>query len=513
MLKQLLIHSSILIFFTSVSFSQSEDTWFLLPEGLGFQNHLEYSFNVDTKKEILENWTNVDYLKGIFSAGIRFEAFQPNDPDPSISRGKVRYADIAYKYISLDLGDLDKGIKVTAGNFYTLFGRGMILKSYEDRNIRIDNNLIGIKAEGHLYDFHLTALSGSAANSQNLRKDIIHAVDISYRRLNFLKLGLTHAANLPEDESLAKTSLTSIRLEPSIWNFDFYFEFGIKQNSDIQKNLFKDKESIVGKGFYGNTNFYYGPFAITGEYKLYDNFAFTSTDGTIFYNTPPSLRKEYTYLLLNRHPSPLDQSNEQGYQLEINYTLDDETNFQTSYGLTETLPAGSYFQRVNGLNISKVTQFKEFFAQAYHSWSDEFNTTLSFGYNEELSSNTKNITPVFEGKYYFGDVNTIKLILEHQHTTNRITNEKYYSDVISIEYLRSPLFNVAWVSEIQTKEPEQGKTIRKVWSFVQFGYKIASHTDLSLLIGSRQAGNICIGGVCRFEPEFEGIEFKMLTRL
>ncbi len=512
MLKYFLI-VSLLFLIKFNAYSQSDENWFLLPDGLGIQNHLEYSFNTDDKKEILENWMNIDYLKGIFSAGFRFEVFQPNDPDPSINRGKVKYADIAFKYIGIDIGDFDKGIKLTVGNFYTLFGRGMVLKSYEDRNIRVDNNLIGVKAEAHLYGLNLVALSGSVANSQNLRKDILHAVDLSYRGLNYLKLGLSHAANLPEDYSLSKTSLTSLRVEPSIWNFDFYFEFGVKQNKNIQKTVFNDKESIIGKGFYGNTNFYYGPVAFTGEYKLYDNFAFTSNDGTIFYNTPPALRKEYTYLLLNRHPSPLDQSNEEGYQLELNYTFDDQTNFQASYSLTKTLPSGSYFQRVNGFNLPVVTQFKEFFFQAYRSWSEEFNSTLAFGYNEELSSDTKNITPVVELKYYFADINTIKLIIEHQHTTNRITNEKYYSDVISIEYLRSPSFNVAWVTEIQTKEPEEDKAVRKLWSLVQFGYKISSHTDLSLLIGSRQAGNICIGGVCRFEPEFKGIEFKMLTRI
>ncbi|MCL6494831.1 MAG: DUF6029 family protein [Ignavibacterium sp.] len=513
MYRIILLSSLLIITSNIILFSQSEDDWFILPDGLGFQNHLEYSFNVESKKEIFENWTNLDYMKGVFSAGIRFEAFQPNDPDPSINRGKIRYSDIAYKYISVDLGDFDKGVRLTAGNFYTLFGRGMILKSYEDRNIRIDNNLIGFKAEAHFYDFYLTALSGSAANSQNIRKDVLHAIDLSYRGLNFLKAGITHAANLPEDESLSKTSLTSLRLEPSIWNLDFYFELAIKQNNDIEKNVFEDKESIVGKGFYGNANMYLGPFAFTGEYKIYDNFAFTSNDGTIFYNTPPSLRKEYTYQLLNRHPSPLDQSNEQGYQIEINYTLDEETTFQTSYGLTQTLPASSYFQRINRFNLPIVTQFKEFFAQAYHSWNENLNTTLSFGYNEELSSNTKNITPILENKFYFDDINTIKLIIEHQHTTNRITSEKYYSDVLSIEYLRSPSFNVGWVTEVQTKKPETDRIVRKVWSFVQFGYKISSHTDLSLLFGSRQAGNICIGGVCRFEPEFRGIEFKMLTRL
>ncbi|MGQ9798508.1 MAG: DUF6029 family protein [Ignavibacterium sp.] len=94
-----------------------------------------------------------------------------------------------------------------------------------------------------------------------------------------------------------------------------------------------------------------------------------------------------------------------------------------------------------------------------------------------------------------------------------MTSEKYFSDVFSIEYLRSPSFNVAWVTELQTKEPEPEKIVCKVWSFIEFGYEISSHTHLSLLFGSRQAKNICIDGVCRFEPEFRGMEFKMLTRL
>ena len=104
----------ILIFILVTStkiFSQTDSRWFLLPDGLGLQNQLEYSYNVENKIEILENWLTLDYNKNIFSAGIRFEVFQPNDPDPSISRGKVKYADIAYKYIAVDIGDVEEGIK------------------------------------------------------------------------------------------------------------------------------------------------------------------------------------------------------------------------------------------------------------------------------------------------------------------------------------------------------------------------------------------------------------------
>ncbi len=66
---------------------------------------------------------------------------------------------------------------------------------------------------------------------------------------------------------------------------------------------------------------------------------------------------------------------------------------------------------------------------------------------------------------------------------------------------------------MKTSEPTKGNTKRKFWALVQAAYKLNDYIDVSLLVGSRQAGNICIGGVCRYEPEFEGVELKMFTRL
>jgi hypothetical protein len=503
----------LIIVLSTKVFSQTDNRWFLLPDGLGFSNQLEYSYDTDTNNEIFENWLNLDYNKNIFSAGIRFEVFQPNDPDPSISRGKVKYADIAYKYIGVDIGDVEEGLNITVGNFYKLFGRGLILKSYEDRNIRIDNNLIGVKVEANYEGFTLTALSGSAANSNNLREDILHAVDLQYGKFDLVKMGTTFASNLPSIEGVARTTLASFRIQPSYWNFDGYAEYGVKSNKDVQSHVFHDDEWKIGEAFYGSLNFYYDVFSIVGEYKYYDNYAFASNDGTIFYNTAPSLRKEYTYQLLNRHPSPLDQSNEEGYAVEMNFNISDETSLIANYGITNTLPTSSYYQRVNNLSLPIATQLEEIYLQAAHNWNESLTSILAFGYNEELSTNTKNFTPILENKFYFDDINTIKLVLEHQQTENLTTDEKYYDDIINIEYLRSPNFSVAVVAELQTKEPQEGNVVRKFWSFIQFGYKLGNHSDLSLLVGTRQAGNICIGGICRYEPAFQGVELKILTRL
>lgn len=503
----------LLLIITTKNYSQSSNDWFLMPDGLGMSNQLEYSYNTKDKTEIFENWLTLDYTKNIFSAGIRFEAFQPNDPDPSVSRGKDKYADIAYKYFSVDVGDVEEGINIVAGNFYKLFGRGLILKSYEDRNIRVDNNLLGVKVEANYMGFTLAALSGSAANSNNERNDILHAADLQYNGFDIVKLGATFASNQPAIEELARTTLASFRIQPSYWNLDGYAEYGIKSNKDIQFSAFQNNESKIGEAFYGSLNFYYDVFSIVGEYKYYDNYAFTSSDGTIFYNTAPSLRKEYTYQLLNRHPSPLDQSNEEGYAIEANYNFSDETSLIANYGITQTLPTSSYYQRVNDLALPIATQLKELYLQATHSWNESITTIAALGYNEELSANTKSITPIIENKFYFDDINTIKVVLEHQQTENLNTDEMYYNDVLALEYLRSPSFNVSIVTEMQTREPQEDRLVRKLWSFIQFGYKLSNHTDLSLLVGSRQAGNICIGGVCRYEPAFQGIEFKMLTRL
>lgn len=503
---------------TNISFSQNEDDpeeekIISLPTGLGISNQLKYSFDFNKEREILENWLTLDYRNGIFSTGIRFEMFQPNDPDPSISRGKTRYADISFKYIKAEIGDVDAGAEITGGNFYTLFGRGMILKSYEDRNIRIDNNLIGVKLMGRYHGFIITALTGMPENSDATRTDILHAIDIEYVGFRMLRAGGTFASNQPSADGVARTRLASLRIQPSIWNFDFYGEYGIKQNDDIKENIFKGDGNLAGEAFYGNASFYYSKLSLTGEYKYYDNFGFESYDRTVSYNTPPAVRKEYTYALLNRHPSPLNQQDEEGYAAELNYTFSDETYLSANYGETKTVGPGSYYQKVLRDTQEVRLQLKEAFVQAGHTWNEMFSTIAAFGYIEEGSTNTKSLTPILENKFYFGEVNTLKLILEHQQVTEFNTTEKYYDDVITLEYLRSPKLSVSLVAELQTKEPEKGRKVRKFWSFIQFGYKIGEHTDMSLLIGTRQAGNICIGGVCRYEPEFSGVELKMFTRL
>lgn len=501
-----------LIFLLSGNVFSQEENPIQLPQGLGISNQLKYSNDLDVKREIFENWLNLDYNYGNFTTGFRLEVFQPNDPNPAVSRGKQRFADIAYKYLTIEFGESTERASLTAGNFYALFGRGLVLKIYEDRNVRIDNNLLGVKISGEYKGLHFTALSGMPENADTRRTDIIHAIDFEYRGLQFLRSGISFASNQPELEGIARTQLLSARVSSSIEFADIYSEFGIKKNRDITGRIFGGNELIAGKAFYSALNFYYNSFSLAGEYKLYDNFGFTSYDGTVYYNTPPSVRKDYTYILLNRHPSPLNQDNEEGFQAEFTYNYSDESSLLINYGLTKSLSSGSYYQRILNLKQERRTQLKEFFGQINHYFSNSFAGILAVGYNEELATNTKNFTPIAELRYYFDEINTLRFVVEHQQTSDNLTKEEYYTDIFAVEYLRSPALSLSFLTEMQTNEPDAGRVVRKFWNLIQIGYKIGNHSDISLLIGKRQAGNICIGGVCRYEPAFSGIEIKMLSR-
>ena len=88
-------------------------------------------------------------------------------------------------------------------------------------------------------------------------------------------------------------------------------------------------------------------------------------------------------------------------------------------------------------------------------------TIAAFGYSEELSSNTKSITPILENRIYLDDINSFKIVLEHQLTKNRTTSEQYYDSVLLLEYLRSPKLSIALVTEMETREPKREEQCEK----------------------------------------------------
>jgi hypothetical protein len=480
-----------------------------LPSGISLSNQLEFSYDKELQRQTFENWFNLNYSYGNFKTGLRYEVFQPNDINPAVNRGKVNYSDISFKYLEYEIGEKKSKINTIIGNYYTTFGRGLLLKIYEDRNVRVDNNLQGIKFEANFNNFRLKAVSGMAENSKAERKDVLRGFDAEFRGIDKLNLGFSVVSNQPYFEEFKPTTLFSGRFAYKFDFFDIYTEYGIKKNSQLEDNL---NQNYVGKAIYSNLNFYIKDFSISTEFKYYDNFKLTSYDGTIIYNTPPSLTFDYSYILLNRHPFSLNHNNEVGFHISADYLVNDENKLTVNYGRTYSLEKDSFFKKISNSTTESELLLEDIFAK-FENTSNYFGLTFGFGYKMEAITNTKSLTPVCEFKYFIDEVNTIKAVVEHQQNNVLPTDEKYFDDVITLEWMNSPDFSLSFVGEMETREPEIDKIERNFWGFIRFGYNLFDNSEITLLAGTRQAGNICIGGVCRYEPEFSGIELKYNLRI
>ena len=85
-------------------------------------------------------FANVLYNQGNFSAGMRYESYL----NAVIGfPGRFNGSGIGYRFARYN--DPDRGVDVTVGNFYDQFGSGLVFRSYEERNLGIDNAMDGFR--------------------------------------------------------------------------------------------------------------------------------------------------------------------------------------------------------------------------------------------------------------------------------------------------------------------------------------------------------------------------------
>ena len=90
-------------------------------------------------EKLLSNaFANINYTSGDFSAGLRFESYL----NPILGfDAQYKGVGIPYRYASYKKDYLE----VTVGNYYEQFGNGLIFRSYEERNLGLDNAMDGLR--------------------------------------------------------------------------------------------------------------------------------------------------------------------------------------------------------------------------------------------------------------------------------------------------------------------------------------------------------------------------------
>ena len=292
-------------------------------------NQLSYSLNSDPDRastdpqEILENYFDADIRVRNFLVGFRYEAFHPpfqSGPDSLREGIAMRYAEVGFPY---------GGVRV--GNFYEIFGRGLLFRSYEERSIGVDANMDGVLLWGSGGPVTVKGFSGRMREAQTEeRSAVLRGTDVGIDVMPGVAVGgsyLLQSATDPKKPGASgiaeplHVEAIGGRLSYTHDLFDIYYEGGRLNRLFLTSKNILDGHSyddVRGTGHYGAVNFFpVSGLAVTAEYKEYERFRFqpegaTGTD----YNQPPAVTRETGYTLISRHPHELLPEDEKGFQVE-----------------------------------------------------------------------------------------------------------------------------------------------------------------------------------------------------
>lgn len=454
---------------------------------LNLSNHLEYSFDTKTDDEILEDWFDLRYQTDPFSFGARFEAYQPSER--SAGKGKNLPADSSFQDIPFRFLEFQRdGIRVTAGNFYDIFGRGIAFRSYENRDVRVDNNLDGIRVGVQRDIFDAKFLTGKMLNKNvsgipQERFGLLHAANFEAHLSDRYRIGpfqhfLVGSSVSRMSVSGLRNEIVTGRVEFGLEHLFFYGEYGDRNNSN-------------GQAVYLGTNLDLFGVGLTLEYKEYEEFD--------FHNNPPALTREHTYTLLGRNAWQMNPNDEKGVQIEASYMPVPMNTLLLNYSRTTNLDGGLKFE------------------ECYGEWSRYQGDWLYMvvAYADQINEHVRSFIPIVELEFFLDERNSFRTELQHQHQKGYFIGE-FDVDLLVLEYARSPRWTLSFVGERNNLSDrqigDQNLPDKNTFLSGQVSLQISQNHEMIAFFGSRQKGKVCVGGVCRLEPEFEGIEVKLFSR-
>jgi hypothetical protein len=376
-----------------------------------------------------------------------------------------------------------------------LYGRGLVFNAYEDRTVRVDTRLDGVAVRYRRDRLGAAAFSGSpAARSLDLR-----AFDVEYNPVGTLHVAATGLTYRPDtfeadDGKVHRENVSAVRLRENFTFGDFYVEQGWKTGYDFDPF---DDGTDAGKALYANLNLYRGPFSASWEFSDYNRFEVVSrADGVTALNRPPALASEFAWTLLNRAPHTLNANDEEGRKLDLTYAN------PSGWSL---LASGADIERHDGATIYQLG-----YISAAKDRLGDFRLLGAFGYQD---SDGLRQTVAGEVTWLATPTRSLTLQAEQQHV--RVGGGPgfdlgaYDQQWLKLEYETAPRWAVAAILELNDKYDAQRSPGEPAGPFpaTQVTYTLSRGGNLNLWFGQRQSGFLCSGGVCKFEPEFEGVEF------
>jgi hypothetical protein len=485
----------------------------------------------------LNTYTQLDYTNGKISAGVRYEAYEN-----ALQGYDARYngQGIAYKYIRF----ADSTIDVTAGNFYEQFGSGLILRSYWQYQLGLDNSIDGVRLKYNLCKgISVKAIIGHQRYYWGEGSGIVRGVDgeININQLiphwdtvkTKIILGGSFVSNyqVPDNTTYnvpANVGASAGRITISNGGFSFYSEYAYKINdpSVVNGYIYKPGQAFLVRADYSTKGF---SFSLSGE--SIDNMSFksdrTAVKSDLDINYLPTMPRDETYQLAQIYPYATQPNGEMGFDAEIRHTLKKGSVLGGKYGteldvelsainaldttnLNDMNTARQEYS-VNYLMPSKELYFNNLTIELKHKFSPKFRMVMQYideAYNktviqQEITDKIIHMNVgIFDGYYRVASSNTLHFEFQELYTKQDLGNWAFGMAEMN--------FGSDWfigaLDEYNYGNPVASQQIH-YYTFTG-GY---THSTLRVTLGygKTRSGILCVGGVCRQIPASDGFTISI----
>ncbi len=132
----------------------------------------EYLYNTEEDGSVFDGRVEFDLETGPFLVGAAYRAYQLSDPDYNPALKEIPASEVKHRYAEFR----GESLSARAGHFFSTFGRGLSLRSYEEVDLEHDTALDGILVRYEPGAARVTAVSGVIVESLSEWRTRSHTV-------------------------------------------------------------------------------------------------------------------------------------------------------------------------------------------------------------------------------------------------------------------------------------------------------------------------------------------------
>lgn len=448
-------------------------------------------------------------------------------------------------------------LNITLGNFYEQFGSGIILRTWEDKNLGINNSIRGGRIRYFINDgVNVTALFGNQKKGFKYSKGYLMGIDSEFdlssslnNNTNTLIIGISYlgrndgtpTTNLYGYKDL--TNLFSTRIDFSSTNFYSNFEVvskskdAIVQFGDVSTTFIKNGSSLLF-----NSGYIKNGLGIDFTFRRIENMSLFSERrafGNIYFesvvNYLPALTKQHDYSLTNIYvyqsqpnisfqDPKMMKSGEIGFQFDLFYFLEQNSFLGGKYGTNVSINASiwnnlkgdyDYYKEYVNTNLFGFGEkyFSEFNIEIRKKWSKKFESIFLFldqyynkKYIEEKYGEIKSSVFVLDNTYKINNKKSLRF--ELQHLNSKDDNKNWAA--IGLEYNFNYALSLYVMDTYNYGNPIKEDKMHYYNTGISYN---KGNSRYSLNYGRQRGGYFCYGGICRYVPDSTGFSFGVTKSL